>query len=77
MITMILPRGASVFLGSCRRTDWRSKCLLLKPLTYMNESGRSAGEAVRFYKIDLQDIIVLYDEIDLVPGKLKAKMWWR
>ena len=51
----------------------RNKCLLLKPLTYMNESGRSVGEALRFYKLDLDDVIVLYDEIDLVPGKLKAK----
>jgi PTH1 family peptidyl-tRNA hydrolase len=51
----------------------RDKCLLLKPLTYMNESGRSVGEALRFYKLDLDDVIVLYDEIDLHPGKLKAK----
>ena len=51
----------------------RSKCLLLKPSTFMNESGRSVGEALRFFKLDLDDVIVLYDEIDLVPGKLKAK----
>ncbi len=51
----------------------RHKCLLLKPSTYMNESGRSVGEALRFYKLDLEDVVVLYDEIDLVPGKLKAK----
>ena len=49
------------------------KCLLLKPSTYMNESGRSVGEALRFYKLDLDDVFVLYDEIDLVPGQLKAK----
>lgn len=51
----------------------RTKCLLLKPSTYMNDSGRSVGETLRFYKLDLDDVIVLYDEIDLVPGKLKAK----
>ncbi|MCF6199415.1 MAG: aminoacyl-tRNA hydrolase [Hyphomicrobiaceae bacterium] len=51
----------------------RNKCLLLKPSTFMNESGRSVGEALRFYKLDLEDVFVLYDEIDLVPGKLKAK----
>lgn len=50
------------------------KVLLLKPETFMNESGRSVGEAARFHKIEPQDIIVLYDEIDLVPGKLKAKL---
>lgn len=49
------------------------KILLLKPETYMNESGRSVGEAARFLKIALGDIVVFYDEIDLPPGKLKVK----
>lgn len=49
------------------------KVLLLKPETFMNESGRSVGEAARFLKIPVTDVIVLYDEIDLAPGKLKAK----
>jgi PTH1 family peptidyl-tRNA hydrolase len=49
------------------------KVLALKPQTYMNESGRSVGEAARFLKVALADIIVIYDEIDLAPGKLKAK----
>lgn len=49
------------------------RILLLKPQTYMNESGRSVGEAARFLKIDLADIVVFYDEIDVAPGKLKAK----
>lgn len=49
------------------------KALLLKPLTYMNDSGRAVGEAARFYKIPPNDIIVFYDELDLAPGKLKVK----
>lgn len=49
------------------------RILLLKPQTYMNESGRAVGEASRFLKIGLADIVVFYDEIDLAPGKLKAK----
>ncbi len=49
------------------------KVLLLKPETYMNESGRAVGEAMRFLKIPLLDLVVLYDEIDLAPGKLKVK----
>ncbi len=49
------------------------KCLLLKPETYMNESGRSVGEAARFYKVPLEDIIVFHDELDLAPGKVKVK----
>jgi peptidyl-tRNA hydrolase, PTH1 family len=50
-----------------------NRCILLKPLTFMNESGRAIGEAVRFLKIEPDDVIVLHDELDLVPGKLKVK----
>ncbi|MET1411952.1 aminoacyl-tRNA hydrolase [Roseibium sp. HPY-6] len=49
------------------------KVLLLKPSTYMNESGRAVGEAARFYKIDPEDIVVLYDELDLPPAKFRMK----
>jgi len=49
------------------------KVLLLKPDTYMNESGRSVGEAARFLKIPEDGIVVFYDEIDLAPGKIKVK----
>lgn len=49
------------------------KCLLLKPQTYMNESGRSVGEACRFYKIPPEKVIVFYDELDLVFGKVRVK----
>jgi peptidyl-tRNA hydrolase, PTH1 family len=47
--------------------------LLFKPQTYMNESGRAVGDAVRFYKLDLEDVIVFHDEIDLAPGKVRVK----
>jgi PTH1 family peptidyl-tRNA hydrolase len=46
---------------------------LLKPETYMNESGRSVGEAARFFKIDTADIVVFHDELDLAPGKVRVK----
>ncbi|HEY9081429.1 aminoacyl-tRNA hydrolase [Magnetovibrio sp.] len=49
------------------------KVLVLKPQTFMNESGRSVKEAVTFYKIAPEDIIVLHDELDLAPGKLRVK----
>ncbi|KQM38189.1 aminoacyl-tRNA hydrolase [Sphingomonas sp. Leaf10] len=49
------------------------KILLLKPGTYMNESGRSVGEAMRFYKLTPADVTVLHDELDLAPFKLKMK----
>jgi PTH1 family peptidyl-tRNA hydrolase len=49
------------------------KVLLLKPDTYMNESGRAVGEAARFLKIAEGDIVAFHDELDLAPGKLKVK----
>ncbi len=49
------------------------KVLLLKPATYMNESGRSVGEAVRFYKLAPEDVIVVHDELDLAPGRIRVK----
>ena len=49
------------------------KTLLLKPMTFMNESGRSLGEAVRFYKLAPEDVLVIHDELDLAPGKLRIK----
>ena len=49
------------------------KCILLKPSTYMNESGRAVGEAMRFYKLPLGDVIVIHDEIDLKPGVIRVK----
>ena len=49
------------------------RVVLLKPQTYMNDSGRSVGEAQRYLKIGEGDIIVFHDELDLAPGKLKVK----
>lgn len=49
------------------------KILLLKPATFMNESGRSVGEAMRFYKLAAEDVTVFHDELDLAPMKVKVK----
>lgn len=49
------------------------KVYLLKPGTYMNESGNAIGPAARFFKIPADAIVVMHDEIDLAAGKLKAK----
>ena len=49
------------------------KILLLKPQTMMNLSGEAIGEAMRFYKLDASDILVLYDELDLAPSKVRFK----
>lgn len=50
------------------------KVLLLKPQTFMNESGRSVGEAVRFHDIPLEHVYVFYDELDLEPGKVRVRL---
>ncbi|MBS0503976.1 MAG: aminoacyl-tRNA hydrolase [Proteobacteria bacterium] len=50
------------------------KILLLKPATFMNESGRAAGEAMRFYKLEPGDVTAFYDELDLAPFKVKVRI---
>jgi len=49
------------------------KVLLLKPETFMNRSGQSVGEALRFYKLTPADLTVFHDELDLAPGKCRVK----
>lgn len=51
----------------------RAKVTLLKPETFMNLSGQSVGEAMRFYKITPADVVVFHDELDLAPAKIKCK----
>jgi PTH1 family peptidyl-tRNA hydrolase len=49
------------------------KAILLKPQTFMNRSGQAVGEALRFYKLPVSNLVVLYDELDLAPGKVRVK----
>lgn len=49
------------------------KIVLLKPETFMNLSGQSVGEAMRFFKLTPEDIVVFHDEIDLAPAKIRVK----
>ena len=49
------------------------KIVLLKPATFMNESGRSIGEAMRFYKLTPQDVTLFHDELDIAPMRVKVK----
>ncbi len=49
------------------------KVILLKPETFMNLSGQSVSEALRFYKLTISDVTVFHDELDLAPGKLRVK----
>lgn len=59
---------------ACEATIGGEKIILLKPQTYMNESGRAIGEAARFFKIAPADVIVFHDELDLAPAKLRVKL---
>ena len=63
-------RKETRFHGSVAKagTQW-----LLKPGTYMNESGRAVGALASFYRIDAADILVVHDELDLPPGGVKLK----
>jgi peptidyl-tRNA hydrolase, PTH1 family len=49
------------------------KALILKPQTFYNESGRAVGEALNFFRIEPENLIVFYDEIDLAPGRFRMK----
>ena len=49
------------------------RTLLLKPQTFMNDSGRSIGEALKFYKGSPADLVVFYDELDMAPGRFRMK----
>ena len=62
------------FKGDCADIMIDEKrCLLLKPATYMNNSGESIEAAASFYKVQPENIIVLYDDISLPPGKMRIR----
>jgi peptidyl-tRNA hydrolase, PTH1 family len=64
----------SKFQGECAEgTVLGTKVLILKPHTYMNLSGQSVGAAARFLKVPVEDVVVLHDELDLAPGRLRVK----
>jgi len=68
------PSPRTRFQGQVREgTIAGARVMLLEPQTYMNESGRSVGEAARFHKIGIDEIVVLHDELDLAPGKCRIK----
>jgi PTH1 family peptidyl-tRNA hydrolase len=50
------------------------RTILLKPMTYMNDSGRSVGDAARYLKIPPEAVVAIHDELDLAPGKVRAKL---
>lgn len=65
---------SSKFQGQiCEGRIGSQKVLLLKPTTFMNLSGQSVGEAMRYYKLSIDQVTVFHDEIDLAPGKVRHK----
>ncbi|MFN3930318.1 MAG: aminoacyl-tRNA hydrolase [Brevundimonas sp.] len=59
--------------GEVETASGRERILLMKPQTYMNESGRAVAEAARFYKVQPPQVVVFHDEIDLAPGRFRMK----
>ena len=59
-------------LAEARLED--ARLALLKPETYMNESGRSIAAALRFFKLTAEDLLVVHDDVDLEPGRLQARL---
>jgi PTH1 family peptidyl-tRNA hydrolase len=59
--------------GAIDTPDGPVKALILKPQTFYNESGRAVGEALKFFKIEPENLVVFYDEIDLAPGRFRMK----
>ena len=64
---------AEVAEGQLPGLEGPIKTLLLKPQTFMNDSGRAVGQAVTFYKVTHRQTVVIYDELDLAPGRVRVK----
>ena len=59
---------------ACEGAIGEQKILLLKPQTFMNESGRSVGEALKFFKLKPEELVVFHDELDMAPGRFRMKL---
>ena len=57
----------------CRTSIRGESCLFIKPQTYMNKSGEAVAEVANFYKIPLEKIVIVSDDIDLPPGKVRFR----
>ena len=66
-----LEKGFSAWVGKARVGG--EAVLLAKPTTFMNRSGQAAGALMRFYKLTPEQVLVLHDELDLMPGQAKLK----
>ncbi len=69
-----IPVNRKRYSGFYGEGDWNNEhLLLLKPQTFMNLSGRSVSEALRFHKLSLKDLMVIHDDLDIPFGRVKVK----
>jgi len=62
------------FFGELAKARWDGQQIwLLKPATFMNRSGQAVGAVARFYKVPVESVLVVHDELDLLPGQLRVK----
>ena len=64
----------SKFKGEYVKLKYKGEdIILLKPMTYMNLSGESVIQVMKFFKLDIQDLLVIYDDLDMPTGKLRLR----
>ena len=64
---------ADALMARWRSDDKLHDTLLVKPMTFMNDSGRAVGELLRYFKVDVGDLLVVVDEVQLPLGRLRAR----
>lgn len=80
VLDQILSRNGGSWQGKKFDAEWArmtflgEDCLFLKPQTFMNLSGRSIAQAMRFFKAQVSDVLVVYDDVDVPFGKVKTRM---
>ncbi len=68
------PPFREKFQAEIAKSNWRGEdFILMKPLTFMNNSGQSVSACQKFFKIELEEIVVIYDDLDLPPGKARFR----
>jgi len=68
------PRPAAKHRSLCALTEYKGRQLLLvQPLTYMNLSGRAVNELVSNYQVKLENLLIIYDDLDLTPGVIRLR----
>lgn len=66
--------GFKGIYGICKNPAFSESVLLLKPETFMNLSGESVRLAMDYYKIDIEDVLIVFDDMALAPGKIRARL---